>query len=413
MVPDTTTFILMDVSRLLSRGQVTSPTGIDRVEMAYARYLMSEKSRFLAFTAVNQWGQIGLLPFNRTAIFIRALEAIWRGSPDRSRSRYQRFVQQFNRRIALYGYFHGDKHLRNTISKRHELIYLLVSHHHLDRELSIKRLLRGTGARFICLIHDTIPLDFPEFTKRTQIVKHHKRLNNAKRLADAIIVNSESTKQAIELFFHGDCPRIVTAHLGIEKLFHLRRNAPPQNHELYFVCVGTIEKKKNQALLIEIWQKLRKELGDQTPNLLLLGQCRRDPESEGLVHYIEQSGDLRPHIRFLKGLSDQEIVAFIAGARATLLPSYAEGYGLTVPESLALGVPVLCSDLPALREVGGNVPEYFDPTDIDGWHSAIHDYAAQESVRRENQLSRLVQWRAPRWEDHFMVIAPILNGKRF
>jgi glycosyltransferase involved in cell wall biosynthesis len=44
-------------------------------------------------------------------------------------------------------------------------------------------------------------------------------------------------------------------------------------------------------------------------------------------------------------------------------PSLAEGYGLPVAEALALGVPVLCSDLPELREIGLDAPEYLDPLD--------------------------------------------------
>ena len=56
-----------------------------------------------------------------------------------------------------------------------------------------------------------------------------------------------------------------------------------------------------------------------------------------------------------------------AGARAVLLPSFAEGFGMPVAEALAAGVPVIASDIAALREVGGDVPEYLDPIDGLGW----------------------------------------------
>jgi hypothetical protein len=68
---------------------------------------------------------------------------------------------------------------------------------------------------------------------------------------------------------------------------------------------------------------------------------------------------------------------------------------------LALGAPVLCSDIPALRETGGSVPEYLDPLDGLGWRAAILDYADEPSPRRDAQLARLAGWRPPRWSEHF------------
>ena len=99
-------------------------------------------------------------------------------------------------------------------------------------------------------------------------------------------------------------------------------------------------------------------------------------------------------------LSDAETTALMQGARAVLLPSFAEGYGLPVAEALAHGAPVLCSPLPALREVGQNVPDYLDPLDGPAWQQAIEDYAAPNSPRRDAQLARLADWRAPSWDGH-------------
>ena len=70
------------------------------------------------------------------------------------------------------------------------------------------------------------------------------------------------------------------------------------------------------------------------------------------------------------------MVPLLRGARALLLPSFAEGFGFPVIEALQLGVPALCSDIAALRETGGAVPEFLDPLDGPGWHQAMLDYAA-------------------------------------
>ena len=79
-------------------------------------------------------------------------------------------------------------------------------------------------------------------------------------------------------------------------------------------------------------------------------------------------------------------------------------------EALALGVPVLCSNLPALREIGQQVPEYLDPTDLAGWEEAIVEYARKGSPRRQAQLNRLTSWFAPSWDEHFKKLEPLINA---
>ena len=78
-------------------------------------------------------------------------------------------------------------------------------------------------------------------------------------------------------------------------------------------------------------------------------------------------------------------------------------------EALALGVPVLCSDLPELREIGRDVPEYLDPLDRRAWRDAVLDYAQTGSIRRQAQLARLTRWRPPSWERHFSQVEPLID----
>ncbi|MEL6209538.1 MAG: glycosyltransferase family 1 protein, partial [Pseudomonadota bacterium] len=78
-------------------------------------------------------------------------------------------------------------------------------------------------------------------------------------------------------------------------------------------------------------------------------------------------------------------------------------------EALAAGVPVIAADLPALRELGGDVPEWIAPQDGPGWLKAIRDYAQPGSPRRNAQLARLAEWERPRWEDHFAALDDLLD----
>jgi glycosyltransferase involved in cell wall biosynthesis len=135
------------------------------------------------------------------------------------------------------------------------------------------------------------------------------------------------------------------------------------------------------------------------PLLVLIGQ--RGWETENVVDMLDRCPALRGTVIEHNTLPDSEMVGLLKGARALLLPSFAEGFGFPLIEAFGVGVPALCSDIPALRETGGAVAEYLDPLDGPGWRAAILDYAAPGSARRAAQLDRLSGWRPPLWQDHF------------
>ena len=167
----------------------------------------------------------------------------------------------------------------------------------------------------------------------------------------------------------------------------------------YFVMIGTIEPRKNHLLLLHVWRHLATVLPTgQVPELLVIG--RRGWENEQVIDLLERCSALVGHVREMWRLSDDPVATLLAGACALLLPSFAEGYGMPVPEAISIGVPILCGDLPALREAGGDVPDYLDPLDGPGRIDAILAYAAPASPRRDAQRCRAAGWCAPTWDAH-------------
>ena len=111
-------------------------------------------------------------------------------------------------------------------------------------------------------------------------------------------------------------------------------------------------------------------------------------------------------------LPDAEVAARLAGARALLIPSLAEGVGLQAAEALAAGCPVIAADLPALRAMGGEAPDYLDPLDLPAWIEAILAYAHPHedgAAPRAAQLRRLLRWQAPGWGAHFEAVEAALG----
>jgi glycosyltransferase involved in cell wall biosynthesis len=400
--------ILFDLSRLVSRAGRETPTGIDRVELAYAEHLIAGRTP-LSFTIMTPLGGFGTLPEAMAKEYLRVLAGLWREAGSSQPIRRAKRLAQTLRAAALW---RRDRALRGlSRSETGEVLYMLVSHHHLEKRRAIARLKRQVGASFVCLIHDLIPIEFPEYALPGQNDKHFSRIETAAALADAVIVNSTVTREGFAPYLAraGRAPPVVVAPFGVNLTAGMPADSPPVKPP-YFVCVGTIEARKNHLLLLNLWRQLVDELGGGAPRLVLIGQ--RGWETESAIDMLERCPALRGVVFERANVPDDEAARLVQGARALLLPSFAEGFGFPMVEALALGVPVLCSNLAALRENGGEVPEYLDPLDGLGWRSAVIDYASPSSPRRAAQLRRLSAWRAPSWQDHFAAVEALIAEAR-
>jgi len=156
--------------------------------------------------------------------------------------------------------------------------------------------------------------------------------------------------------------------------------------------------------------KLVEKLGEKAPRLLIIGQ--RGWEAEDVFGILDGEAALRGHVVEINRASDLEIASRLESSRALLFPSNAEGYGLPLVEALALGVPVIASDLPVFREIGQGVPLLLDPADESGWEAAILDYARPESAGRAAQLARMKTFQPPNWPAHFRAVDEWLQTLR-
>jgi glycosyltransferase involved in cell wall biosynthesis len=158
----------------------------------------------------------------------------------------------------------------------------------------------------------------------------------------------------------------------------------------YFVTCGAIEPRKNHLLLLKVWHRLIRRIGASAPRLVVVGS----PAYQGdrIVRQFQEAAELQNHLTVVSGLASPSLRQLMANARAVLMPSLAEGFGLPVIESLAVGTPVLASDLPVHREVGQDFVRYLDPADDVAWFDAILKIV-EDSPDTASLRQRVAQYR--------------------
>ncbi len=426
--------IFFDITRLVMRVGHRTPTGVDRVELAYALEILRrypKRARFIV--ALEQMVQVIPLPIARK--FLNLTDRSWRDQstkqsyatveriahfldldPAHFRPKTDEILSHSNKMLVAANILAGAA-LKNIMPRSlskfsngpgHH-IYAHVAGSHYKSAWIDRWLARSPSVSSIFLLHDIIPLTHPEYCKVKVPQRHGRYVRRVLKVADVVIANSSFTARALRDFAKDKglaAPNLVVSKLGTSEVFD-REALPAIIAKPYFVFVGTIEPRKNHLMLLQVWPRIIAKLGVAAPKLILVG--RRGWENENIVDILERAHMSHQHILECNDLSDETLATLIRNARAALMPSHVEGYGLPVAEALSLGTPVICSDLEPFREIAGDVPEYVDPLAGRGWAKLIMAYSADESPERQAQLDRLKAFRPPTWRAHFDRLGQVIE----
>ncbi len=231
-------------------------------------------------------------------------------------------------------------------------------------------LLARSGPLVVTLM-DLIPLRLPEawsiFQREVYRLWHRLVLTRARLL----FTLSEATRVDLLHYFGPSQPPVVVTPAAAdpgcvprpphEVAAVRQRYGLPLSYALY---VGINKPSKNLDRLLEAWRRVRPRLhaGGDPPVLILAGP--RDPR---------YPLKLEEGVRHLGVVPEADLPALYTGARLFVFPSLWEGFGLPVLEAMACGVPVVGSDIPALREVAGEAARFFDPRDVEAIAEAIEE----------------------------------------
>ena len=219
-------------------------------------------------------------------------------------------------------------------------------------------------------LHDLTHLHYPATQPAARLREIERRLARGMEKARLILTDSQAIADEAQAYFGLPRERFVVAPLGHAARFRPRDREslrePLRAHGLvprgYFLCVGTLEPRKNLSLALRAHGQLPAAVRQRFP-LMIVGMPGW--ESRSLDDELRQalaSGT----VRLLGYLPDERVAELMSGARALVFPSIYEGFGLPVLEAMASGTPVLLTRLSAMPEVAGEAGSYIDPDDANG-----------------------------------------------
>jgi glycosyltransferase involved in cell wall biosynthesis len=279
------------------------------------------------------------------------------------------------------------------------LAYINVGHTNLNPQ-TFRAMMEMPDNRKIVMIHDTIPLDHPEYQTEASRAKFVDRLTTVINFANHIIVPSDQTRENVERRMVGTGHRvpITVSPLGVDiggAPVNVKRSEKP-----YFVILGTIEPRKNHKLLLDIWDRMHLKMDEsRIPELRIIGS--RGWKNEEVFDRLDHSPIMGKTVFELGPLPDKEMKEHLAGATALLFPSLAEGFGLPPFEATALGVPSISAPLRPVELHLGDMPVYADTDDMYQWFRAIRELASEDLAEQTRRHAALKAFTLPTWEKHF------------
>ncbi|WP_442588757.1 glycosyltransferase family 4 protein [Pedobacter sp. AW31-3R] len=240
----------------------------------------------------------------------------------------------------------------------------------------------------ITCVHDIAFERYPGFFSRKFVLYYKWLIPNVLRNSKHVVTVSEFSKREISSFYHIDAEKITVVPNASAFSKEPSKKAVKIYPRPYFLFVGSLDPRKNLIFLLNAFRMA--ELADI--DLVVVGAGHASFAQNPAIEQFRKLSN----IVFTGYVTDAQLRDYYAGALALVNPSLYEGFGLPVAEALAMGCPVLASDIEAFREVGGTDVVYFNTADASELSSLLITFSKTFSVSQEtdpiNQM-KSVTWK--------------------
>jgi glycosyltransferase involved in cell wall biosynthesis len=263
----------------------------------------------------------------------------------------------------LKSYWRSKGVIKDLVADQVEL------YHGLSHEIPAG--LQQKGIKSVVTIHDLIYLRYPKFFKYIDRKIYDYKFRAACKNADQIIAISEQTKRDIIKYFSTNANKITVVYQSCDEVFYQSASADFKKDIIekyhlpkqYLLCVGTVEERKNQLLILKALKLLPENI-----SLVLVGKK---------TDYVKQLGlfiadnKLENRVQFLTDVPFSDLPAIYQLAKIFVYPSRFEGFGIPILEALNSEIPVVAAKGSCLEEAGGPYSIYISPNDEQELATAI------------------------------------------
>lgn len=237
---------------------------------------------------------------------------------------------------------------------------------------------RARGGNTVQMIHDLIPVFYPQYYSAKESQIFVEWLNHClDHVAEFICVSKSTARDLREFAAKRNLqPNITSIPLAHEfpGMGRDTRATPSQRvsnlRNLRFVlCVGTIEHRKNNLMMLEVWKQLLETSHGDVPSLIFAGKYGRGGAE--FKDRLAADPQLAKHVLVIHAPTDGDLAWLYQQCVFTIYPSTYEGWGLPVGEAAWFGKYCIASRATSVPEVCGNLADYVDPYDSSAIKAAI------------------------------------------
>lgn len=414
---------------------VSTPVGIVRTEIEIARYLLEKKIVKLCRWSGNGWLEVSRADYQEKLIALSAknpqskktgggrlkslvvkLAKIILVGPLRRlvpslkmigsgcRSLFQEILYLAKKVLVklkrkLVG---TDKQQQDLVVPFHkDDIYISMGLDWDDKNLDVIREAKQKFKfKFVGVCYDLIPIFYPQFIVPGYREKLTSHFVNMVWNAELVMCISKYSQKQMQFFAEDICLKKIETdyfYLGSEMSTE-RQLSQSSISPGYCLYVSTIEPRKNHELLYKVWDLLVQKHGkEKVPKLIFVG--KRGWLIDNLLAQIEKNPNTHDTISIQERVSDSALAQLYQGALFTLFPSYVEGWGLPIAESLHYGKVCLHADTSSMPEASQNLAISKSPYDILGWVDAVERLVFNSQLRQDMEGRIRSQFKPVKWNE--------------
>lgn len=243
---------------------------------------------------------------------------------------------------------------------------------------------------------------FPKYFKARDLYQLKYWTRYSVKQAAKILTISENSKRDICEIYKVKLDKVVVTYPGYDQTRFNSRVKPSKKFGRYLLYLGTLQPRKNLERLMEAYSQLN------TDCKLVIAGMRNEGRGGWMNEEIKSSKNI-----ILTGyLPDDEIAGLYAGAKALVLPSLYEGFGIPAIEAMACGTPVVVSRISSLPEVCGEAAIYIeDPYQVDSLKEALAEVLSLNLTERNKRVAFGQEWvKRYNWKETCSKINTVLNS---